>query len=508
MAKKNNKTDFRAVFSKWWFPVVFSLSVVFFIALRIQPLLNHMVPYTYDQGRDMLQAAKIILDKKPTFLGPTTGVTGMFHGAWWYYVLVVPFLLFKGSPIGFYFFNFALQFGVFLVLAYFLLRYFNKTTTALVALLIATSPYFQMTSVFIGNNIMVLPALLAFALLSYVILHNQQKSKNTALWVFFPLGISLGLVAEFELSFGMFLIPLFFMGTLLFKDLRSALLKFRPGILFGLGLFIAFSMRIFFEIRHEFLQTKTLIGFFIKPHLYNPKPYWDVIQDRIVLFKGYYEGLSANPWILALLSVLLIYLIVAAFKKHSGNSPLKFYVFILGGLFFLSTFYKDNFWANYYEGIHLLFLVVLSILLYRATDSVVKKFLTATLIVVMTLTGFTGTVKSFKSVPETEGLIKMEKVVDYISSQVKSSNKEYCVKVYTPPVIPYTYDYLFLHRKLTEGLPQPQTQWVNNRCWFVLERDDFEERRTKWMNDQGLDRSVKLRGITIVDTDIGYYEIR
>ena len=98
---------------------------VLFIYIRIKPLHFQTVAYTYDQGRDFLKAAEMVTTKKPTFIGPTTGINGLYHGAWWYYVLAVPFILFKGSPIGFYYFNLAIQFGAFIALFYFQKKYFG-----------------------------------------------------------------------------------------------------------------------------------------------------------------------------------------------------------------------------------------------------------------------------------------------------------------------------------------------------------------------------------------------
>ena len=70
-----------------------------FLLLRMKPLLAHSVAYTYDQGRDMMKAAEIVIYKNPTFIGPTTGIEGLFHGAWWYYYLTIPFMFFGGNPI-------------------------------------------------------------------------------------------------------------------------------------------------------------------------------------------------------------------------------------------------------------------------------------------------------------------------------------------------------------------------------------------------------------------------
>ncbi|MFH0979684.1 MAG: hypothetical protein V1803_01920 [Candidatus Roizmanbacteria bacterium] len=98
--------------------ILITLFVFFiFFYLRITPIIHKTVPYTYDQGRDFLKAEEMIRDKNITFIGPTTGIQGVFHGVWWYYFLLIPYVLLSGWPQGFYlalfFINSLVNFGFF-----------------------------------------------------------------------------------------------------------------------------------------------------------------------------------------------------------------------------------------------------------------------------------------------------------------------------------------------------------------------------------------------------------
>ena len=88
------------------FYILFLTFTALFIYFRIGSILYKTVGYTYDQGRDFIAGSNIILLKKLPFIGPTTGINGLFHGSWWYYLLVIPYCLFGGAPIGYYWFNF------------------------------------------------------------------------------------------------------------------------------------------------------------------------------------------------------------------------------------------------------------------------------------------------------------------------------------------------------------------------------------------------------------------
>src|SRR3990167_3204915 len=129
---------------------LFTFVIFLFCYFRLKPLYFQTVGYTYDQGRDFLKAAEIVLDKNITFIGPTTGIQGLFHGAWYYYLLIIPFLIFRGEPIGFYYFNFLIHFASFLFLAYHLKKHFGSLISLIISLIVATSPYFTFTSTFLG----------------------------------------------------------------------------------------------------------------------------------------------------------------------------------------------------------------------------------------------------------------------------------------------------------------------------------------------------------------------
>jgi len=107
---------------------IFAFILFLFCYFRLKPILNQTVPYTFDQGRDFLKAEEMIRDKNPTFIGPTTGIPGIFHGAWWYYLLAFPYIFFHGDPVGFYHFIFLLSFLPTILFFIFLMKRFSLLT--------------------------------------------------------------------------------------------------------------------------------------------------------------------------------------------------------------------------------------------------------------------------------------------------------------------------------------------------------------------------------------------
>lgn len=477
-----------------------------FVYFRIPSLLAHYVAYTYDQGRDFIAGANIVRLHKIPFIGPTTGINGLFHGSWWYYLLAIPYLIFNGAPIGYYWCNFAVQFTLLVVLMLFLKKEFGSLVSLLFGLFITVAPYFTFMSLFVGNNSMVLPSLLFFLIFNYYVFKNKTPSPI----LLFGLGVSLALVGEFELSFGIFLVPLYFLALFLFKSLRSAIIQ-KKGLFFALGLAIGFAPRILFELKNGFMQTKVLFGFLLHPKLYNnPAPYLNRVSERWILFQGYYFEMFTNRYfaVVFLVSMLaLLGLTIFSIIKHKSRLQpfFLFCIYLLSGLFFLATLYKDFFWKNYYEGIQYIFVFIGIALI---SHSIHKQFITLKRALLMSLLiGLVGLTvihisESSKTKPPFDGLQVQEAVINHIIRN-QDQGKEYCLRVYVPAVIPHTYDYLLLTNNM-----HPTSEWVDGTCWFIVEADSYQKRRDDWLSVHEPKESHTLEKTLIKDVEVRYYRIR
>ena len=136
-----------------WLKLSIFLTVLFiFFYLRLTPIINQTVPYTYDQGRDFLKAEEIIRNGNFTFIGPTTGIQGVYHGAWWYYILTIFYLFFNGLPIGFYYGLFILSTIAMVLFYFFIKKEFGWQTSLLFLLIITTGNFFIKLAFFTSNN--------------------------------------------------------------------------------------------------------------------------------------------------------------------------------------------------------------------------------------------------------------------------------------------------------------------------------------------------------------------
>jgi hypothetical protein len=89
-------------------------------------------------------------------------------------------------------------------------------------------------------------------------------------------------------------------------------------------------------------------------------------------------------------------------------------------------------------------------------------------------------IKAFKKRTST-GLISQLRIVDFLYQ--KNKNKEFCLRIYTPPVIPYTYNYLFSYYSRVKHFNSPTTDYKDKRCWYIIEEDPYKFRIEKWRKE-------------------------
>src|SRR3989344_5696971 len=66
--------------------------------LRISGTFKGDFAFTFDQGRDFLVVRDIVYQHDLRLIGPPSGIEGVFHGVWWYWLLAPVFLVFDGDP--------------------------------------------------------------------------------------------------------------------------------------------------------------------------------------------------------------------------------------------------------------------------------------------------------------------------------------------------------------------------------------------------------------------------
>lgn len=450
--------------------LIFLIFILVFIYLRITPIINQTVPYTYDQGRDFLKVKEIIETKNFPFIGPTTGIQGVFHGVWWYYFLIPIYLIFNGWPQGFYFGLFILNLTIVLFFFFFLKRNYNFKTAIFFLGLISISEFFIKTAFYVSNNTLAPISVFLFIYFLY-----QFFDTRKAIYIFLT-GICLGLILETELAFGLFIIPSFFIVYFIFK-------KFKKIIYIFIGLIIPSIPRLLFELKNNFLQSQSFINQLKNQNNPHPLQFFTEITERLNVFWKYWLSLFYKENILlAILFLLLIFvsIILIKNKKNTKKTIFLFFIDLLLVIFVLSLFYRNNFfWSYYLDGVQSLMIFILLNAFYFLDKNKNLNLLTNLIIAGVIINNLFVITSFFKRkyIPLI-GLRADQKIINYF---VKNTNKDYfCLKIYTPPVIPYTYMYLLSYYADLGKIKYPKAEFYKNQCYFLIDKDEYQFRIEKW----------------------------
>jgi len=252
-----------------WFSIVIILLLAAFLRLY---RINDYMAFLGDEGRDVLIVKRMIIDHQFTLLGPITSI-GLMHLGPIYYYFMIPFLWVSGlHPVGP-----AIMVALFSVATVALLwqfgREFFDTKTGLIAALLYTFSPLVLTYSHSSWNPNILPfwALLLIYSLTKAVVKREY-------WWLFVTGACLGIVLQLHYVALVFILIITTILTYIHFDLPK---KYLLGAVAGCILLL--SPFILFELRHDFINTKTVFEFIVRTDdqksfgLVSPiNKYWDL----------------------------------------------------------------------------------------------------------------------------------------------------------------------------------------------------------------------------------------
>ncbi len=228
--------------------LIFLVSIsIFFRFWKIR----EYVTFLGDEGRDMIVLRNIFVEKHLPFLGPSASVGGFYLGPIYYWI-AAPFLfLARFDPIGPSYMVAIFSVATVLLLYKFLRELVGFWPSFLVSLLYSTAPLVVRYSRSSWNP----NPLPFFSLLLIYFIYRGIKHKKY--YYFFGAGAAFGVSIQLH-YLALILAPLSFLIIILNEKLK----KF-PIILSALviGFIITFSPFLFFEIRHNFPNFRTILEF-------------------------------------------------------------------------------------------------------------------------------------------------------------------------------------------------------------------------------------------------------
>lgn len=407
---------------------------------RAIEVLNHNYLFGYDQGEHLLQAKKIIFDKRPVLIGAEVGgQRGFFQGPGWYYLLAFSIMFSNGDPFAAMILMFLLGIGTVLFAFYLVRKIFNEKTAFVVALLIAISPLIIIQSRFIWPPFPV--SFLTVFLLFFLFKVLQKKQ------MYLPfLSFTLGLITHFETAAAatLFMNLLFFSPILLLKKLVS----FRILILSVITLLITQLPLIIFDIRHDFLNLKGILSILVSST--SKTPYTEVFHNRWNVFKDNFIGTFPSGNILwpFLLTIIIFGVFNYVRNKENSFAQKSFVSFLFISpitLFIIFIKYGAFMWSWWILEISIFYCFLFGIVFVYLLQ---KKFFAVIIIGIFSIfiiSYISQTIKFYKNdFNDYGGVHKINgklQALDYIYND--AHGQPFNVMVFTPPIYTYAYDYLF-----------------------------------------------------------------
>jgi hypothetical protein len=332
------------------------LAIIIIISgtIRFLQIKNNNTAFTYDQARDMLDIRVIAGFYDFQVSGPTTSITGLNLGPYYYYFNLPAFWLSNGNPQALVYWNIIF----FLISAIAIYIFFYKRNVLLgffISTIFLMSPQlFSVTRYFWNANSVVYFIVFYFlALWNYI--ENRNK-KNAII-----LGIFAGLVIQFEAAFG----SLCLVFSLLTVILSKSKTNFKNYLF---GLLPWFLPQLAFEIKNKFQMSKLFIGTLTGSNqILGEKTIFDKVftmhwQTMTPFFEGQFILHYGLGFILLVIALLLI-----LFNKSYRRMGIYFASFFLFALFYYTAIYHHELKMWYLEGIRVWYCFVIGMALVSIT---------------------------------------------------------------------------------------------------------------------------------------------
>lgn len=435
---------------------MYLLIVLSALILRVHLIIRDSVPFAYDMGRDLLWVKDIAFYGIPTLIGPAASIWGVYFGPFWYYFLAFPFLLSNGHPMSAVYAT-SLTIVITGLLAFLLFKNILGKTLALmlsVVILFGANLINISTFAFHAN---LLP-LLTILMIYFCFLSVVKNPKYLSL-AFLSTGLMFSADPAPAVVFSFIPPTIFFY----FKIYKSKISK-KVVALSLVAYAMPFVPQIIFELRNNFIQTKSLIAYFLgdNPSLSGQLPFLPRVVDRIEVFLDFFaSSFTGNNKILAL--IILAGMIIGAYnftkvvKDQKILALFKINLICLFSIFLIFTILFTVEVKNWYlYGATIPFAFILTFALFSLRRQRFLLYLLISAYLVVNVGYFATLHKKNLSLNDPAQLKNQLSVIDLI---YEDANKPFSVYTFTPPIYDLNFQYLFWWQGviLKKGLPQDFT---------------------------------------------------
>ncbi|MBU3935740.1 glycosyltransferase family 39 protein, partial [Patescibacteria group bacterium] len=338
---------------KYW--ILLGLVIIISLIISLTPVIYGIFPITYDQGRDFLWVKNQIDFQQPALVGPQASIRGMFFGPLWFWLLSLPYLISNGSPLVMTLFNGLIVYAS-VIFAALIFRKIDKKISYFIIFLGFISPAIQGIANYAFSEHL-LPLLTILLLYSLAQILHQFSQKHFILACFW---ISLMFHAEPPIS--IFSIPALLLITFL-ASRRQKFVTVKTIFLAGLAFLLPFLPLLIFDLRHDFIQLKSLYSFLSGDtrglQEIAPLTIWQRLMDRPEKLLISFQNTIFNT-----AKIIVVYVLVVLVDLTRRAKLKSFVVAFLNAslIYFLSlwiifTLYPHEFKLFYLDGLKVIYLV-------------------------------------------------------------------------------------------------------------------------------------------------------
>jgi len=487
--------------------LLFILTVILPFIFSLKPIIEGAMPFWNDPARDLLLAWDNL--KKPTLIGPTSGIPGIFYGPQWIWILSLG-LIFSKDPRWVVLLTITIPY--FIIFPYLLWKLsenlFSRIGVIIIWLLFILAYGGYTTQIWSPNL-----AALFYLIIIYIFSQTDDLLINKKILNFFLLGFFHGLLLNHQISFGVGItfawIIFFFINFLRCffdkkKFLTNCVFWIKNLFSFALGFLLIMSPFFIFELRHGFNQTKSLIYTLTQGFIHN-----QAVVSKIGLTKTEILQKSIEPLTVFLsmpksLSIVLfvfltlgsIYYYFISLNKKTNQNRVIFFLFInyLGVLIiYLTT--RNPVWSYHFIGFEIVYLFLLGFLM-KQNKTLEKIILIWSIILLIGATN--SFIKSFQNNKAAPELMTKKNNAEQIYQDAGRDPFVYLAK--NPAIYSYDYDYIF--RWLSKKYGYKPNNFISDEKLIYLiipydmkfDRVGFMENRTpeekymtikEWLNPDG-----------------------
>lgn len=517
------------------------ISIALLLLLTLPPIISGNFTFVFDMGRDQLWTRNMVELKRPTLIGPWGSIAGVFFGPLWFYLLSIPYLIFNGDPRAAVLLPLASNLAA-MIIGWKILRKYNHPQAAnFFAILYGVSPAIVGLSSFAFHaNLLPLATLLFFLGLynfyssSSIIHHPLSGLPLSALMASLSFHLEPAAGVMLTIFFGLALIftlvkiswqirtPKLSSSAAWTETTRRSKHTLGPSIIIAILAFtIPFLPQLIFELRHDFIQTKSLTAYFQGKNLslMGELALDQRVTERITKLAGtlthslFPTEFTSGKWIIFTAFILLVVILLK--KKTESDRGFSHYSFFFTLYFLLFHYLAYTFLfpaelKNWYlYGFAPLYILSMSLILEKIKlRSKTYSNLVIIFTAVIAYISFNPVERFFKEKdsmpPETLGA-QME-VVDWIYKDAVAKSQPFSVYTYTPPVYDYHYEYLlwwkgtriynllpaeFSYRPGETSYSQYKMEFMSKQwkpedakfIYLIIEPDSLAKRLTGWMGN-------------------------